>query len=159
MIRQLVLLLLLFPLAACDIGESATREILARQRAIDPPDLWLVKDIDPGGRVLSANWTCADTRMRQAFARASLEVEGTTCQVLGVPTERPGFVSLKCAAGAHQYGFVTRVRGDPARNFQLTVDVTPLDGAAGGAEKTRSYRRQGPCPDSWRVGDQVAAAG
>jgi hypothetical protein len=155
--RRFILLLLMIPLGACDIGEGATRDILARRRAIDPPDLWLVKDIDPQGRVLSAAWTCADTAMRQSFARASLEVEGTTCKVIGAPVERPGFVSLKCVAGAHEYGFVTRVRGDPSADFQLTVDVTPLDGVAGAAERTRAYRRYGPCPEAWRVGDRVAA--
>ena len=148
-------LLLLVPLSACGLGEGTGARLVARQRAVDPPYLWLITDLDPQGGVRSATRACADSQMREAFARTSLEFDG--CDRLGAVVETPGLVSMRCVADGRVYAFAAAVHGDPARDFQLRVDVRPLDGLSGSASHTRYYHREGPCPASWTVGRLAAA--
>ena len=55
--------LLLLGLAACDHGADTTSQILARQQAIDPPQLWLVQVIGAKPAQAAAVFVCADASL------------------------------------------------------------------------------------------------
>lgn len=149
--------LVMLVLVGCSPGPDTAQRLLARQQAIDPPQLWLVKDLDAAGQVRAMVWTCADTPMRRTFGHTHAEVDGTPCRNLAPAIEAPGLETLRCEADGRRYAFSTQTRGDLKRDFQMTVTVIPLGGEAGPGREIRQYRRAGPCPTGWQVGDQADA--
>ena len=149
--RGLALLLAIPWLAGCDGSVETAARLTVRQQAIDPPQLWLVQPLDPA---TEATLVCADTPMREGFVRTSGEIDGVPCRPTARPVDKPGLAALRCEAEGRSYAFSTVTRGDPARDFQLTVAVTPLDRSLGPAQTTRRFRRIGPCPAGWRIGDE-----
>ncbi|HEX3887454.1 MAG TPA: hypothetical protein VHW05_08150 [Phenylobacterium sp.] len=144
-------------LAACGAQPDSGAILAARQRAIDPPTLWLLQDLGPAGQVRAATLVCADTPMHRTFLRTRAEIEGAECRDLAPPVAIPHGVTERCVADGRRYAFATQTLGDPTADFRLTVSVTPLGGEAGPGAVTRHYRRLGPCPPTWQVGDQTAA--
>jgi hypothetical protein len=145
-------LLSLVLLAACHGGPSTEAQLVARQAAVDPPRLWLMEDTDGSGARSSA-WVCADTPMRQTFAKTNAEIQGIPCADTVPPVLRPGFSAHRCEAGGRRYAITSQIEGDLARDFRLTVMVTPLSADLGAATTTRRYSQLGACPAGWRVGD------
>ncbi len=151
--KPALVLLAALVLAACHGGPSTEAQLRARQQVVDPRQLWLMEDADPTGAMRSAAWVCADTPMRQTFAKTNAEVEGAPCADTVAPVLRPGFSAHRCEAGGRRYAITSQTEGDPARDFRLTVVVTPLSADLGAARTTRHYRRLGACPAGWRIGD------
>jgi len=143
-------------LAGCAKSEDTAQRMLARQQAIDPPQLWQVERLAANGAAAETTYVCADTAMRQGFVRARGEVDGAPCQPTAREVVKPGMSALRCEAKGRSYVFSTQTRGDPARDFLLTVAVTPLDRAIGQGSRTSRFRRIGPCPGGWRIGDEAA---
>jgi hypothetical protein len=146
-------LLSLVLLAACHRGPSTEAQLIARQAAVDPPSLWLMEDADAEGSVRAVAWVCADTPMRETFAKTNAEIEGTPCRDTVPPVLRPGFSAHRCEVDGRRYAITSQAVGDQQRDFRLTVMVTPLGPDAGPARTTRHYSRLGACPAGWRVGD------
>jgi hypothetical protein len=140
-------------LCACQRGPSTEAQLTARQQAVDPPQLWLMEDVDGGGVVKGSARVCADTPMRGTFAKTNAEVGGAPCTETVPPVIRPRFTSHRCEVGGRRYAITSQTAGDLARDFQLTVRVTPLSADLGPAQTTRHYRYLGACPAGWRIGD------
>lgn len=126
---------------------------MARQAAVDPPNLWLMEDADAVGAVKGAAFVCADTPMHKTFVKTNAEIEGMPCADTVPPVVRPGFASHRCEVAGRRYAITSQSAGDPDRDFRLTVMVTPLSPDVGAARTTRHYQRLGACPAGWRVGD------
>jgi hypothetical protein len=140
-------------LAACQRGPSIEAQLMARQQAVDPPSLWVMEDTQAPGALHGSAWVCADTPMRQTFAKTNAEVAGAPCNDTVPPVVRPGFSAHRCESGWQRYAITSQTQGDLTRDFRLTVMVTPLSAGLGPAQITRHYRRLGACPAGWRVGD------
>jgi hypothetical protein len=142
-------------LAACHPGPSTEAQLTARQQAVDPPQLWLMEDAQDtrSGPIRGAAWVCADTPMRGTFGKTNAEIAGAPCADTVPPVLRPGFTAHRCEVGGRRYAITSQTVGDLAQDFRLTVMVTPLSADLGPARTTRHYRRLGPCPAGWRIGD------
>jgi hypothetical protein len=140
-------------LAAC--GPSGAKLVEVRAAAIDPPELWLAEALDADGRSAGAVKVCTDHAMREGFARANAEVDGQTCAPHRDAVQRDGLYAVRCELNGHPYGLTLNRSGDPARDFSVRFTLTALDGTAGAAAQTRRFRKLGPCPAGWQVGDQA----
>ena len=147
-------------LAACQRGPSTEAQLTARQQAVDPPSLWLMEDAETNakGALKGAAWVCADTPMRQTFGKTNAEIEGAPCNDTVPPVVRPGFTAHRCEVGGRRYAITSQTEGDLARDFRLTVIVTPLSADLGAARTTRHYRRLGACPAGAGVGSRTTSA-
>lgn len=145
-------------LIACS---SAEREasLAARAASIDPPGLWRVEARDAAGEPVAALHVCADREMVDGFRRANAEVNGRSCLTLDGAVDRPGLYAARCALDGRRYAVSVIQRGDPARDFTVAFAVTPLDGSDVRARQVRRFRRIGPCPTGWRIGDQAPPGG
>lgn len=142
-------------LGACDDPDVTAARIAARQQAIDPPQIWRVDALDAAGRAVETTWVCADTPTRQTFVRTWPEVAGEPCQGLARTGAAPGLTTVRCEAQGRRFSIASQTTGDPARDFRLTVSVVPLGGDIGPARRSHHFRRIGPCPAGWRVGDMA----
>jgi hypothetical protein len=66
---------------------------------------------------------------------------------------KPGLFAVRCNANGHRYGESVATVGDPARDFRLVFSVVSLDQKDVSIRQARRFRRVGPCPTGWRVGD------
>jgi hypothetical protein len=156
-------LLIALGLAACDDNRDTQARILARQQAIDPPQLWLVQVVDPkGGQVKGSVFVCADTGLRETFVRARAEVNGRTCRDTTAPISKANGWALSCVAGGQPFAVSAATFGDPDRDFRLDFALTPLDFVyppplhpPTTVRQLRHFRRFGACPAGWRIGDQA----
>jgi hypothetical protein len=160
-LRALAVLALL-SLAACDIGQETPTQILARQQAVDPPQLWLVQVVGATGAVKGSVFVCADTSLRDSFGRARAEVNGQLCRDTTSPFVKPNGWSLSCVAGGRPFAVSTASIGDPQRDFRVDFALSSLDIFNPGPDRehltvrqSRHFRRFGECPAGWRVGDQA----
>lgn len=145
-------------LCACGAPTGA-KLVEVRAAAIDPPELWLAEALDKDGQPASAVQVCTDHAMRQGFVRANAEVNGQACAPHRDAVERDGLYAVRCELNGHPYGLTLNRSGDPARDFTVRFTLTALDGTAGAAAQTRRFRRLGPCPAGWHVGDQARVGG
>jgi hypothetical protein len=148
---RLAPLLLALGLAACE-GRQATEELRARAAAVDPPQLWRAEALGRDGEVQKAVLLCADTVLREGLARANAEVNGQPCRQEGDVQTRPGFYGLRCTAGGRRYVLSTTSWGDPRNDLTVSFAATALDRSHQAASQLRHYRRLGPCPAGWIVG-------
>ena len=153
MVRSAFLALALLAVAGCRAPSSTEARIVERQRAMDPPQLWLAEVT--GGPQAAAVFVCADDRVRQGLTAARAEVNGTPCASIGNPVEKPGLYAQRCGADGVRYALHVTTEGDQARDFQVAFALQSLDGPAAAVRQTRRYRLIGPCPAGWRIGDQA----
>lgn len=144
-------LLAALTLSACE-GRQATDELRARAAALDPPQLWRAEALGRDGTVQKAVLLCADTVLREGLARANAEVNGEACRQTGDVQARPGFYGLRCTAGGRRYVLSTTSWGDPKNDLTVSFAATALDRSHQAASQVRHYRRIGPCPAGWTVG-------
>jgi hypothetical protein len=160
-LRPLALLALL-GLAACDLGRATQSEILARQQAIDPPQLWRVEVIGRDGAVQAAVYVCADTTLRETFTRTRAEVNGQLCEDTTYPNMRPNGWVLSCQVNGRPFAISATTFGDLQKDFRLDFVLTeqyhyrtPTDPDPLTASQVRHFLRMGPCPSGWSIGDQA----
>jgi len=149
--------LLLLGLAACDTRGDTTSQILARQRAIDPPQLWLVQVIAAKPTQPAAVFVCADTSLRESFVRARAEIDGQVCQDTTTPILKEHEWVLSCRAHGRGFAVSASTVGDLDRDFRLNFALTPLFNktSVGTVSQSRRFRLVGACPAGWRIGDQA----
>jgi hypothetical protein len=156
-LRALAALLLLVGLGACDIGAGSQAKVLARQQAVDPPQLWLVQVIGAQNLPTAATFVCADTPIRETFTRARAEVNGEPCRDNTVAKLKEREWALTCHAQGRIFAVSASTLGDLSRDFRLNFALTPLfdRSGVGTVRQTRRFRLMGACPFGWRIGDQA----
>jgi len=149
--------LLLLGLAACDSPGDTTTQILARQRAIDPPQLWLVQVLGAKPAQTAAVFVCADSSLRESFVRARAEINGQVCEDTTTPILKEHEWVLSCRAHGRGFAVSASTVGDLDRDFRLNFALTPLFNktSVGTVSQSRRFRLMGACPAGWRVGDQA----
>jgi hypothetical protein len=150
----LLLAPLLLVLPGCGAQRAETR-FAAHQAAVDPPMLWRVEAMDAAGRPSAALTVCADTTMREGFARATAEMDGRPCLLMKDRIERPGLFAARCELNGQRFGLTVNRTGDPERDFEVAFALKALDGTGAGARQVRRFKRIGPCPSGWGIGDQA----
>lgn len=149
---------LLLALTGC--GQPAAQERLtAHQAAVDPPQLWQVESLSPTGEPMAILRVCADRTLREGFRRAEAEVNGRPCLPLKDRVERAGLYAVRCDLDGRRFGVTVTTTGDPERDFTVAFALKALDGTGDGARQVRRFRRLGPCPADWGIGDQAKARG
>lgn len=131
--------------------------IVARAATLDPPQLWRAEVLDRDGRVQAAVRVCVDSVLRQGLTRANAEVNGQACVGEGATVSRPGLYAIQCKAGGRKFAVWTTSWGDPANDVTVSFAASALDGSHQAVSQLRRYRKLGPCPAGWRVGDQARA--
>jgi len=147
--------------AGARVPDTETR-ILARQQAIDPPQLWLVDALGDDGAVTGSVFVCADTPLRETFLRTRAEVNGTLCRDTTSPVVKPNGWALSCVANGQPFAVSAATFGDPQRDFRVDFALTPLKYVypppvrwPATVRQLRHFRRVGACPSGWRIGDQA----
>ena len=147
--------------AGAGTPDTETR-ILARQEAIDPPQLWRVDALGPTGAVKASVFVCADTSVRETFVRARAEVNGEICKDTTPPVLKDNGWALRCQAHGWPFAVSATTLGDPRQDFRLNFGLTQLyyvptaaDPPAMSVRQSRHFRRIGACPAGWRIGDQA----
>src|SRR6185312_8538828 len=150
----------LLGLAACGQAPDTEARILARQQALDPPQLWLVQVLGEAGKPKASVFVCADTNLRDTFVRTRAEVNGELCKDATGPVEKAHEWSLRCLAQGQPFAVSAATTGDRTKDFRLDFALTPLwsprgpDDDSRTVRQARHFRRVGPCPAGWRIGDQ-----
>lgn len=149
--------LLLVGLTGCDLGGAATAQVMARQQAIDPPQLWLVQVIAAKPPPAAAVFVCADSALRDSFGRARAEINGQPCEDTTPPLLKEREWVLSCRAHGRGFTVSSSTLGDLDRDFRLNFAITPLFNKAsiGTVSQSRRFRLIGACPAGWRIGDQA----
>lgn len=147
---------LLLVLAACGAPHTESR-LVAHQATVDPPMLWRVEALDAGGRPSAALTVCADQTLREGFARATAEVGGAPCLPMKDGVEQPGLYAVRCELNGRRFGLTVNRSGDPESDFQIAFAMKALDGTEAAVRQVRRFRRLGPCPHGWGIGDQAKA--
>lgn len=140
-------------LAGC--GPTTAQRMAAHQAAVDPPGLWRVEALDDQGQPMAALLVCADTTMREGFARATAEIAEQPCLPLKNGVDRPGLFAMRCEIGGRRFGLTVNRTGDPERAFEVAFALKALDGTEASARQVRRFRRLGDCPAGWGIGDQA----
>lgn len=147
--------------AGAGVPDTETR-ILARQQAIDPPQLWRVDALSETGAVKASVFVCADTALRETFVRTRAEVNGEPCKDTTEPVMKENGWALRCQAHGWPFAVSATTVGDPQQDFQLNFGLTQLfyvpaanDPPAMSVRQSRHFRRVGDCPYGWRIGDQA----
>jgi hypothetical protein len=146
--------LLLF--AGCNAADSGNA-VARRAAALDPPQLWLAEALDGQGRATASVRLCTDAVLQQGLARVRAEIDGEDCEMIGAPVEHDGLYAARCVLNGRRYGVTADHEGDRDRDFTVRVAVTALDAPGVQAVQVRRYRKIGPCPAGWRVGDEAGA--
>jgi len=149
-------------LAACQAEPSTADELVARQKTIDPPQLWLAQVIGDAGKVTGQVFVCADGPMREAFARARAEVNGRPCIDATSPRVKPNGWRLRCTVAGRAFGESSVTMGDLQTDFLVNFSLTELNYFPGphdpplqSVRQVRRFRHVGACPEGWRIGDQA----
>lgn len=139
-------------LLAFEPTPDATEHFRAVQAAVDPPRLWSAAVI--GGGQSSEVFVCADSGIRDAFARTIADVNGERCLADKVTATADSYVTF-CSTRARRYAVSLRTEGDRSRDFKATFNLHTLDAPVVSAWQVRRYRLIGACPAGWRIGDQA----
>lgn len=145
---------LLFVLTGCG-AQPAESRLAAHQAQVDPPALWRIEALDAQGQPIAAVQVCADRTMREGFARALPEAAGQPCLPLKDKVEQTGLFAVRCELNGRRFGLTANRSGDPERDFQVAFAMKALDGTGDGARQVRRFKRLGPCPSGWGIGDQA----
>lgn len=147
--------------AGAGVTDTET-QILDRQQAIDPPQLWLVDALTETGAVKASVFVCADTSLRETFVRTRAEVNGEVCKDTTAPVMKENGWALRCAAHGRPFAVSASTVGDPKQDFQLNFGLTQLyyfPTVTGpqrmSVRQSRHFRRIGACPVGWRIGDRA----
>ncbi|MBS0363163.1 MAG: hypothetical protein JSR98_17435 [Proteobacteria bacterium] len=153
---------LIVGLAACQAAPSTSDELIARQKALDPPQLWLAQVLGDGGKVKGAVFVCADGAMREGFARARAEINGHPCVDATSPRVKPNGWRLRCTLHGRSFTESSVTVGDLQQDFLVNFSLTEQTyfGAIDppppqSVRQIRRYRHIGACPMGWRIGDQA----
>ncbi|MGZ6038383.1 MAG: hypothetical protein ACXWKR_06925, partial [Phenylobacterium sp.] len=142
-------------LVAVEPTPDAGERIQAMQAAIDPPRLWSAEVVS-GAQPVQV-YICADSVIRDGFARTIADVNGELCLADRVAATADSYVTY-CSTSGRRYAVSLRTEGDRSRDFRATFTLHTLEAPIVSAWQVRRYRLVGACPTGWRV-DESAAPG
>ncbi len=146
---------------AYSILTSRTQLFTVRRDVMDPRELWSVEAL-PAQSGWAPVKLCTDARTRSGFTTPLPSVGGAPCLPTSPPQQRANRLSTRCQVDGAPYVASAVVEGDTAADFTTAYRVTGLGGTWESPEvyeQTRRYRRLGPCPAGWAVGDHTDHAG
>jgi hypothetical protein len=152
--KALVLVTLTLCLAACEDSNAAAERFRERQRKYDPLQLWSVQVTWPERS--SPITICADTFIREGFVRPLPNYAGKQCALHEPPTVMPTRVVMRCTLNDNDYLVRARVFGDPRSEFDLDYVIK---GPGPDVRQIRHYKKLGPCPAGWEIGDNTDRRG
>jgi hypothetical protein len=158
--RSAVLILVLLALGACDSWRGARTQAAAPTAEPAPRQLWLVQAIGEDGAHLTSRYICTDAALRESFQRPPARVKGRPCEDITMPALKDNAWFVRCLIGEQTFAITASTVGDPSEDFLFDFAVTPIAiygiGKAGPPVRDiRRFRRIGPCPEGWRVGDRA----
>jgi hypothetical protein len=165
--RAVLAIAAVFALAAATYAASfdsrdTETQLLARQQALEPPQLWQVDALSQTGAVIGSVFVCADTNLRDTFTRTRAEVNGEMCKDATGPVMKENGWALRCVAHGHPFAVSASTVGDPQRDFRLNFGLTEIYYFPEGTNpppvsvrQSRHFHRIGACPYGWRIGDQA----
>src|SRR5688500_1466767 len=103
---------LLLALAGCGARNTESR-LAAHQAQVDPPMLWRVESLDAAGHPSAALTVCADSTLREGFARATAEAGGMPCTPMKDRVEKDGLYAVRCELNGQRFGLTVNRSGDP----------------------------------------------
>jgi hypothetical protein len=139
-------------LVAFEPTPDATERFRAAQAAVDPPRLWSAEVVS--GAQPAQVYICADSGIRDGFARTIADVNGELCLADKVAATADSYVTF-CSTSARRYAVSLRTEGDRGRDFKATFTLHTLEAPVVSAWQVRRYRLIGACPTGWRIGDQA----
>jgi hypothetical protein len=147
--------LLLLALAACDVAQSQQVQAAAPEPPTGPSQLWQVDVIGAGGKPEATMLACVDDELRKQFLATRAKVNGGGCVDITQPVEKSRGWALRCQTQGRWFTISSAATGDETHDFRLDVAMTPVFPEMGTAHQIRRFRRLGPCPAGWRIGDQA----
>jgi hypothetical protein len=156
--RAILLLLTAALVAGCGGGERAKERYRQRQAAVDPPELWSI-EVVPAPPGVKPILICTDSIMRKGLGHPSLSLSGGAC----TPTDEPvlsanGYVQ-RCDLNGEAWVATSTLAGDQGRDFTASLAAGPLSDDNGGYRQVRRFKRIGPCPDGWSIGEKTDQSG
>lgn len=130
-----------------------------RAEALDQPELWQIEALPS-----PAGWKpvriCADVRIRSGFTHPGAAVGGKPCRPIEFPVETPERARQRCTVNGQTIGQSAIHSGDLSRDFTTTFTYVNLDRSLADLDaatytQTLSFRRLGPCPEGWQVGEHT----
>jgi hypothetical protein len=131
---------------------DATAHVQAVQAAVDPPRLWSATVVS--GAPPAEVYICADSVIRDGFARTIADVNGELCLADKVAATVDSYATY-CSTSGRRYAVSLRTEGDRSRDFKATFTLHTLQAPIVSAWQVRRYRLIGACPAGWRIGDQA----
>lgn len=136
-------------LAACEEADTAA-QFRERQRRYDPLYLWSIEVVSPQR---SAPITiCADTFLREGFVRPLPIEDGKQCALNEPPIVKGDTIKMFCTLNEREYVVRATVKGDPKTAFDLYYGISSGETSM---RQMRRYKRLGPCPVGWDIGDNT----
>ena len=68
--------------------------------------------------------------------------------------EKAGLYAVRCDLAGRRFGLTVNRSGDPEADVTVRIAMKALDGTGDEARTVRRFRKVGPCPAGWRIGDQ-----
>jgi len=153
--RALLAAVLLFGTTACDGATAPQAATPVPEPAPGVAQLWQVDALDDGGRPQSTVLACVDDALREQFLATRAKVNGRPCMDITPPGQKSHGWVLRCQTQGRWFTLSSTSTGDETHDFRLEVDMTPVFPDLGTVRQTRRFRRLGPCPAGWRIGDQA----
>jgi hypothetical protein len=145
--------------SACGEGpERARQRAIARQAAIDPPELWSaeVLPVQPG---VAAVTLCTDSRIREGLARPALMLAQSPCRPVGEPVKTETGEVQRCVSNGEAWMATSRVTGDRTSDFTATLKAVAINDDNARFEQVRRFRKLGACPEGWAIGETTDQSG
>lgn len=124
----------------------------SRNGAPEQPSLWSVAMVD-GGQAAPETLICADAQLRNGFTRTLPQANGQTCRIVGTPVRQDDMFAARCRVGADLFKVNAMIKGDQNNDFTVDAAFVTEDRVEARFERSLHYRRLGPCPAGWAVGD------
>ncbi|MHB8285028.1 MAG: hypothetical protein ACYDD1_10170 [Caulobacteraceae bacterium] len=128
----------------------------ARRTVVERPQLWSVRAVGQAGQL---NTICTNRDIRAGFILPAPTLGAQTCRRLGDRVRTAHGWAFRCVIGADTYAVSSAAIGDLTRAFDTRLTITPLQGRSPGYEQTLRYRRLGPCPAGWEIGQASSGQG
>ena len=137
-------------IGACESPDTAAARLRARQRAVDPLQLWSIEVTWPerAGPIT----ICTDRFVRDGFVRPLPNYHGKQCALHEPPAVEKNRIVMRCTLNGHDFLVRSVVTGDLKRDYSVDYVVK---GPNPDVRQIRRHRLLGLCPAGWDIGDNT----